>query len=127
MRDTRQAKLTTLQAHVAKQNHSRTAQPRANAQGALQKRGARAAKRRMAAWVELTGAERVLTLTITEDAQTEAATRDGCSGLKTDLTPAQAPKELVHDRYKDLASVEQAFRSCTTVHLEVRPIFFRLE
>ncbi len=47
--------------------------------------------------------------------------------LKTDLTPAQARKEIVHDRYKDLASVEQAFRSCKTVHLEVRPIFLRLE
>ena len=32
-----------------------------------------------------------------------------------------------NDRYKDLASVEQAFRSCKTVHLEVRPIFLRLE
>src|SRR5215470_9503758 len=35
-------------------------------------------------------------------------------------------KEMVHDRYKDLASVEQAFRSCKTVPLEVRPIFLRL-
>src|SRR5262252_851477 len=68
-----------------------------------------------------------LTLTIHEDAQQEAAKLDGCSVLKTDLTPAQAPKELVHDRYKDLACVEQAFRSCKTVHLEVRPIFLRLE
>ena len=47
--------------------------------------------------------------------------------LKTDLTPAQAPKELVHDRYKDLASVEHAFRTCKTAHLEVRPIFLRRE
>ena len=47
--------------------------------------------------------------------------------LKTDLTPSQAPKEMVHDRYKDLASVERAFRSCKTVHLEMRPIFLRLE
>ena len=47
--------------------------------------------------------------------------------LKTDLTPQQAPKELVHDRYKDLASVEHAFRTCKTAHLEVRPIFLRRE
>src|SRR4030095_14831551 len=33
---------------------------------------------------------------------------------------------MVQDRYKDLASVEHAFRSCKTVHLEVRPIFLRL-
>jgi len=30
---------------------------------------------------------------------------------------------MVHDRYKDLACVEQAFRTCKTAHLEVRPIF----
>ena len=33
---------------------------------------------------------------------------------------------MVPDRYKDLASVERAVRSCKTVHLEVRPIFLRL-
>jgi hypothetical protein len=47
--------------------------------------------------------------------------------LKTDLTPQQAKKEIVHDRYKDLASVEHAFRTCKTAHLEVRPIFLRRE
>src|SRR5262249_45075559 len=50
-----------------------------------------------------------------------------CYVLKTDLTPQQANKETVHDRYKDLASVEQAFRTCKTAHLEVRPIFVRRE
>src|SRR5262245_773369 len=127
VRDTRHAKLATLQAQVAKQNHYLADHPRANAQGALQKLVARAAKLRIADWVELTLSERALTLTIKEDAQTEAAKLDGCYVLKTDLTPAQAPKELVHDRYKDLASVEQAFRTCKTAHLEVRPIFLRRE
>ena len=101
MRDTRHAKLATLQAQVAKQHHYLTAHPRANAQGALQKLAARAEKLRIADWVALTVVERAMTLTIKEDAQTEAAKLDGCYGLNTDLTPAQAPKELVHDRYKD--------------------------
>src|SRR5215831_7099229 len=127
MRDTRHAKLATLQAQVAKQNQYLTDHPRANAQGALQKLVARAAKLRIADWVELTLAERAITLTIKEDAQTEAAKLDGCYVLKTDLMPVQAPKELVHDRYKDLASVEHAFRTCKTAHLEVRPIFLRRE
>jgi hypothetical protein len=127
MRDTRHAKLATLQAQVAKQNQYLTDHPRANAQGALQKLVARAEKLRIADWVELTLAERTIRLTIKEDAQQKAAKLDGCYVLKTDLTPAQAPKELVHDRYKDLASVEQAFRACKTVHLEVRPIFLRRE
>jgi hypothetical protein len=127
MRDTRHAKLATLQAQVAKQNHYLTDHPRANAQGALQKLIARAEKLRIVDWVELTVAERTITLTIQEDARTAAAKLDGCYGLKTDLRPAQAPKELVHNRYKDLASVEHAFRTCKTAHLEVRPIFLRRE
>jgi Transposase DDE domain len=127
MRDTRHAKLATLQAQVAKQNQYLTDHPRANAQGALQKLVARAKTLRLSDWVELTLEERTITLTVKTSAQQEAAKLDGCYVLKTDLTPAQAPKELVHDRYKDLASVEQAFRSCKTIHLEVRPIFLRLE
>src|SRR5262252_9304124 len=127
VRDTRHAKLATLQAQVAKQNQYLTDHPRANAQGALQKLVAKAEKLRIADWVELTVAERAITLTIKEDVQTEAAKLDGCYVLKTDLTPTQAPKELVHDRYKDLASVEHAFRTCKTAHLEVRPIFVRRE
>src|SRR5499427_2113268 len=127
MRDTRHAKLATLQAQVAKQNHYLTDHPRANAQGALQKLVAKAQKLRLSDWIELTLEERTITLTVKTSAQQEAAKLDGCYVLKTDLTPAQAPKELVHDRYKDLTSVEQAFRSCKTLHLEVRPIFLRLE
>ena len=127
VREARHAKLATLQALVAKHNLYLKEHPRAAAQGAVQKLVARATTLRLSDWVELTLVERTITLTINEDAQTEAAKLDGCYVLKTDLTPAQAPKEMVHDRYKDLASVEQAFRSCKTVHLEVRPIFLRLE
>jgi Transposase DDE domain len=127
VRDTRHAKLATLQAHVAKQNHYLADHPRANAQGALQKLVARAAKLRIADWVELTLEERAITLTVNTSAQQEAAKLDGCYVLKTDLTPSQAPKEIVHDRYKDLASVESAFRTCKTAHLEMRPIFLRRE
>ena len=127
VRDTRHAKLATLQAQVAKSNQYLTDHPRANAQGALQKLVAKADKLRIADWVELTLAERTITLTVNTSAQQEAAKLDGCYVLKTDLTPSQAPKEMIHDRYKDLASVEHAFRTCKTAHLEVRPIFLRRE
>jgi hypothetical protein len=127
VRDTRHAKLATLQALVAKHNQYLTDHPRANAQGALQKLVAKAETLRLADWIELTLEERAMTLTLNEDAQPEAAKLDGCYVLKTDLTPAQAPKDMVHDRYKDLASVERAFRTCKTAHLEVRPIFLRRE
>src|SRR6266702_2910456 len=109
VRDTRQAQLAKLQALVAKQNHYLTDHPRANAQGAVQKLMASAKKLRIADWVELTVEERSITLTVNASVQQEEAKLDGCYVLKTDLTPQQAKKELVHDRYKDLASVEHAF------------------
>src|SRR6266568_3553280 len=127
VRDTRHAKLATLQAQVAKHNRYLTDHPRANTQGAVQKLVARAKTLRIADWVELTLEERTITLIVKTNAQQEAAQLDGCYVLKTDLTPQQAKKELVHDRYKDLASVEHAFRTCKTAHLEVRPIFLRRE
>src|SRR5919199_4589959 len=127
VRDIRHAKLATLQAQVAKSNQYLTDHPRAKAQGAVQKLGARAQKLRIADWVELTLEERYITLTVNVSMQQDEAKLDGCYVLKTDLTPQQAPKEMVHDRYKDLASVEHAFRTCKTAHLEVRPIFLRRE
>jgi len=126
-RESRQSKLATLQAQVAKQHQYLTDHPRANAQGVLQKLVASAKKLRLSDWVELTLEDRSLTLTIKASGQQEEAKLDGGYVLKTDLTPQQAKKEIVHDRYKDLASVEHAFRTCKTAHLEVRPIFLRLE
>ncbi|MCP3868269.1 MAG: IS1634 family transposase, partial [Gammaproteobacteria bacterium] len=51
----------------------------------------------------------------------------GCYVLKTDLARDKAPKEMIHDRYKDLALVEWAFRTSKTVQLEMRPVNVRLE
>ena len=71
-------------------------------------------------------AGRTLLLSKQEEAWEEAAKLDGCYCLKTDLLKATASKELIHDRYKDLAQVESAFRMSKTVHLEARPVYVRL-
>ncbi|MCP5002774.1 MAG: hypothetical protein GY941_02305 [Planctomycetes bacterium] len=60
------------------------------------------------------------------DAQRDNASfLDGCYVIKTDLPKEAVEKTVVHDRYKDLAEVERAFRTCKTELLEVRPIFVR--
>ena len=61
------------------------------------------------------------------EALAEASKLDGCYVLKTDLSQAASSKEIVHDRYKDLALVEWVFRESKTVHLEMRPVNVRLE
>ncbi|MBI4649871.1 transposase [Candidatus Desantisbacteria bacterium] len=50
----------------------------------------------------------------------------GCYILKTDLSDISVTKEIIHNRYKDIALVETAFRSSKTVELELRPIHVRL-
>ncbi|GBD97335.1 MAG TPA: hypothetical protein ENG83_07690 [Nitrospirae bacterium] len=45
---------------------------------------------------------------------------DGCYVIKSDLSK-DIDKQVIHDRYKDLAEVEQAFRTCKTAMLEMRP------
>jgi len=52
---------------------------------------------------------------------------DGCYVLKTDVSGEQAPKEVVYERYRDLALVEQAFRRSKTVQLKMRPVYVRKE
>jgi hypothetical protein len=76
VRETRQAKLATLQTRVPKHNQYLTEHPRADAQGAWQKLVARTKHLRISDWVELTLAERSMTLTVHEDAQTKAAKLD---------------------------------------------------
>lgn len=52
---------------------------------------------------------------------------DGCYVLHTDLPPHAASAQTVHERYRDLAHVEQGFRTCKTVQLEMRPWFVTCE
>jgi transposase len=70
---------------------------------------------------------RTLSIVVDEAAQQEASVLDGCYVLTTDLPVAALSKEDVHDRYKDLAKVERAFRTWKTGHLELRPVHVHTE
>jgi hypothetical protein len=65
--------------------------------------------------------ERTLTLAKETEQLQEVEKLYGSYVLKTDFPANKAPKEVVHDRYKDLALVEWAFRTNNTVQLEMRP------
>ena len=76
-------------------------------------------------WLQVGIEGRSLKLIVDQAALQEASRLDGCYVLKTDLPESAASKDVVHARYKDLAQVEQAFRTCKTAHLETRPIYVR--
>ena len=126
MAQTREEKLASLQDKIVKRNIYLAAHKRADATKALTAIQTRLNKLGLADWCSIAINDRSLTLNISEESKREAARLDGCYVLKTDLSSAAAAKEIVHDRYKDLALVEQAFRSSKTAHLEMRPIYLRL-
>ena len=68
---------------------------------------------------------RIVSIEIDEKAKAEVATLDGCYVLKTDVSNDKASAQIIHDRYKDLANIEQGFRLMKTALLETRPINVR--
>jgi hypothetical protein len=86
---------------------------------------AKIAQLKIDAWLQAKAEGRTLKLLLNPAALDEASRLDGCYVIKTDLPASAASKQVVHDRYKDLAQVEQAFRTCKTTHLETRPVWVR--
>lgn len=123
----RQDKYERLERHVNNENEYLNSHHRANPQLALQRAIAKCKDLAISDWVTCSLEERIISLVINEEQRKEDAILDGCYVLKTDLSSQVASKEIIHARYKDLAYVEHAFRSSKTAHLEMRPIYLRLE
>jgi len=102
-----------------------TEHPRAKVSTAERTVRAKIAQLKLNDWLAVEVEGRSLKLTVNQPVLDEVSRLDGCYVLKTDLPESAAAKQVVHDRYKDLAEVEQAFRNCKTAHLEARPIYVR--
>jgi len=122
----REDKYRTLCQAVDEQNRYLRQHPRAHLQVARRKIQEKSQRLKMDHWVIIAVQGRTLSLSKDPESLQEVEKLDGCYVLKTDLCPATASKELIHDRYKDLALVEWAFRTSKTVQLEMRPIHVRL-
>jgi transposase len=122
----RQDKLNALEKEIVKQNKYLQEHPRSVAEVALRSVNSRSKQLKISNWVLITVSGRQIGLTVDDDILTEESKLDGCYVLKTDLSDVAATKEIIHNRYKDLALVETAFRSSKTVELELRPIHVRL-
>ncbi len=121
----RDDKQRTMEQWVAKKNTYLATHPRAQIAVALRECRTKLIRLKMDAWLRGEVKERTVCLRVETEALSEAAKLDGCYVLQTDLPQAVAGTVVVHERYKDLALVEQAFRTCKTTHLEVRPVYVR--
>ena len=120
-------KLATLQTAAEAANAYLKEHPRARVKTQLARLKAKSKTLGLDKFVQVADEERRVLVTVDEAALTEAARLDGCYALRTDLPKTVVGKEIVHDRYKDLAQVEWAFRDSKTVQLEMRPVYLRDE
>jgi len=123
----REAKLARVKTLVEQKNLYLAEHPRARLATAQRELAGKVAQLKIDGWarVEISGA--ILEVVFDEVALTEAAKLDGCYVIKTDLPAAAASTTTVHERYKDLADLERAFRTFKKGHLDIQPTFVRTE
>jgi transposase len=118
-------KLATLRTLVAARNAKVAAAPRCQPEAGLRGLQAWVQRHKLRAVGSLTLEERQITLTIDAVAHEQTLQLAGCDVLETDVPAEILDTQTAHERYKDLAQVEQDIRLLKTGWLEVRPIFVR--
>ena len=67
----------------------------------------------------------VLKVKIDEKLLKDESYLDGCYVIRSNLPVDQGSMDTIHQRYKDLANVEWAFRTMKSDTIELRPIHVR--
>ncbi|MGH9904839.1 MAG: IS1634 family transposase [Pyrinomonadaceae bacterium] len=101
--------------------------PRAKVDVALRALKAKIVGLKVEGWLRVGVAARQLQLEEDSQGLAEQSRLDGCYVIKSDLPKPLANAQTLHDRYKDLTQVEQAFRTSKSAHLEMRPWYVRIE
>jgi transposase len=127
MAASREGKRHSVEALVESQRAYLRDHPRAKLSTTEENVREKVARLRIDSWLTVQVEGRDLRLVVDEERLAEVSRLDGCYVIKTDLPAEVADKQVVHDRYKDLAEVERGFRTSKTGHLEVRPVFVRKE
>lgn len=125
--DKRQEKRRTIQKLVHQQNQKLKENPRTWVSTALRIVQNKMEKLQVEKWLTVEGQDRTLRLKVNEEEVEKISQLDGCYVIKTDVSAVEATAQIIHDRYKSLAQVEQAFRTMKTAYLETRPHFVRKE
>jgi transposase len=127
LKHSREDKRASISKLLEKKNSYLAEHPRAKIDVAQKEVASKIAQLKVDGWLKVQAAERELRLQEDSQALAEVSRLDGCYVVKSDLPKQYADAQTVHDRYKDLALVEQAFRTSKTVQLEMRPWYVRIE
>lgn len=122
----RKLKLQCLEKKIAKENIYLQEHPKANAETAAKRMRVCSVKLKINKWVKIRKNKSNITLKINDQELAKESRFDGCYIIKTNVIESpETTASITHDRYKDLSSVEWAFRTMKTAHLEVRPYYVR--
>lgn len=123
----RQSKINAIKQKVIQNNQYLLSHPKAKVSTAIRAIETEIAKLKMQPMVSCYAKQRELYVEIIEEKLAEAGILDGCYVIKTDIPKEAIKKECIHERYKDLSLVEQAFRTMKTSLEEIRPLYLRKE
>jgi transposase len=123
----REDRLAAVQTILEQKNCYLAEHPRARVRVAQKEVETRINKLKIADWVKVNHNGTRLEIVIDENAGREIAELDGCYVIKTDVPAGMATAAMIHERYKDLALVEEAFRSFKKGLLRVQPTYVRTE
>jgi hypothetical protein len=121
----REDKLRQLQEKIEERNAFVAKSKRASADKGLAALQRWVKSHKLGKFATLALEERVIVLSIDEDAKADDALLDGCYLLETDVPKGLMDTATVDGRYRDLQKVERNFRTVKTTFLEIRPIFVR--
>jgi transposase len=125
VRGNRQEKLEVIRKLAQNKTRYLMEHSRAKVEIALRDIKNKVKKLEISKWVDVKTDDRGLYVEVDREALSQIEELDGCYVIATDLKVKDADTQVVHDRYKDLALVEHAFRTFKQGHLEVRPTFVR--
>lgn len=123
----RASKIASVKDLLNTQNLYLKEHKKANPTVALKKVEAKISKLKLNNIITVNLESRTLHIVVNELAQAREGKLDGCYVVKTNVPKESVSTQVAHDRYKDLAKVEFAFRTLKTTIEEIRPIYVRKE
>lgn len=127
MENTRQSKINKIEQKIKQKNQYLSEHKKAKIETAKLEIEKLISKLKASKYTECQIIDNKLHLEIFQSEIDQQSKLDGCYVIKTDLVDKSITKEEIHNRYKDLALVEDAFRNIKTTIEEIQPIFVRKE
>lgn len=120
-------KLKKLEEKVKGRNEEVAGSSRCQPEAGLRQMRQWIKRHKLSKFVSLRLEGKMITVEIDETGKQKATELSGCYVIETDVLKDRMDAQTAHDRYKDLAQVEQDIRTLKTGLLEVRPVFVRKE